>query len=101
MSNNYSKVLANHIFNRLLEIQTDDYRERHQPKLWPTGFLFTPNDIENAIEEVNSDSLRARATWQGKIRRTKADVKEAVKKEDKEEETKECVNTEDKNSTHS
>ena len=49
MTNNYSKVLANYIFNRLLEIQTDDYRERHQPKLWPTGFVFTVNEIVGAL----------------------------------------------------
>ena len=99
IGDNYNRVLASYIFNRLVNIQTDDHRIRHQPKLWPTGFLFTPNDIENAIEEVNSDSLRARATWQGKIRHTEADVKEAVKKEDKRKETKECVREEDKHST--
>ena len=99
LGNNYNKVLANHIFNRLLKIQTDSYRERHQPKLWPTGFLFTANDIENVIEEVNSDSFNERAKWHDRIKHTRADANEAVKKEDKEKETNECVREEDKHSS--
>ena len=83
IGDNYNKVLANHIFNRLEEIQTDEHRILNQPKLWASGFLFTVNDIENIIQEVNSASFDERALWHDRIKHTEADVKEAVKKEDK------------------
>ena len=82
IGDNYNKVLANHIFNRLEEIQTDEDRILNQPKLWSSGFLFTANDIENAIQEVNSSSFDERTLWHDKIKTTEVDVKEAVKKED-------------------
>ena len=99
MGDNYNKVLASHIFNKLVNIQQDEHRILHQPKLWPTGFLFNVNDIENAIEEVNSDSFNERAQWHDRIKHTEADANEAVKKEDKEKETSECVREEDKHSS--
>ncbi len=82
IGDNYNKVLANHIFNRLEEIQTDEHRILNQPKLWASGFLFTVNDIENIIQEVNSASFDERALWHDKIKPTEGDVKLEVKKEE-------------------
>ena len=49
--NNYINSLANFLFNKIDEHQTDPNVRKTKPMLWPAGLYFTAKNIENWIKE--------------------------------------------------
>jgi len=51
--NNYSKSLAQFLFKKLEDHQTDPIITKERPRLHGSGFYFSEQDIEKWIEEHN------------------------------------------------
>jgi len=48
---NYSKRLANYLFDRLVEHQNDINNSKTRPRLYPSGFIFDERDLEKWIQD--------------------------------------------------
>ena len=48
---NYSKSLAQYLFDRLVEHQNDINNSKTRPKLYPSGFIFDERDLEKWIQD--------------------------------------------------
>ena len=49
--NNYVNSLANYIFKKMNDYQTDEQVRKEKPMLWPAGIYFTEDNIKEWIEE--------------------------------------------------
>ena len=48
---NYSKSLAQYLFDRLVEHQNDINNSKTRPRLYPSGFIFDERDLEKWIQD--------------------------------------------------
>lgn len=48
---NYSKSLAQYLFDRLVEHQNDPNNSKTRPRLYPSGFIFDERDLEKWIQD--------------------------------------------------
>ena len=55
-TNNYSKSLANFLFDKIDNHQNDTNVRKTKPMLWPAGLYFTTKNIEDWIKEHDTSN---------------------------------------------
>ena len=55
-TNNYSKSLANFLFDKIDNHQNDPNVRKTKPMLWPAGLYFTAKNIEDWIKEHDTSN---------------------------------------------
>ncbi len=52
--NNYVTSLANHLFQKINDYQTNEKVRKEKPMLWPAGLYFTEKNLQEWIHEHDS-----------------------------------------------